>query len=170
MNGIVYKEIEADLVNTSSKVFDNDQKQKALATIIETNHAKEQLRGQPEAQLIVYVDDNQLAHWAYHIKLEAAKGMPSYIVDASNFKVFQQWNDLRTLIRSNQVDFGGNLRVGRTTYDGLANHLPTLTFLMLFWHLGYMRNDIVKLAYFYTDITFHVTVTITNHHDCMVSR
>jgi len=45
----------------------------------------------------VYVDDNQLAHWAYHIKLEAAKGMPSYIVDASNFKVFQQWNDLRNI-------------------------------------------------------------------------
>lgn len=167
MSGTVYQNIEADLTNTPTIVFSAAQKQSAIATIIKSKLAKDPLRGQPEANLIVYVDQQNKAHWAYHLRFTTAKAIPSFIVDAVDFNIYQQWNDLKTLENVTAGGLGGNRRVGMQYYDGLTNHLPTLT-IQRDPVLGicYLRNDKAVLKSYqhdFEDIQFNCEAIDRKH-------
>ena len=70
MNGAFYKNINADLANTSKIVFDKSQAQKALAMAVDQYQHKIGFKTDVQEQkneLMVYIDSNNKAHWAYKI-------------------------------------------------------------------------------------------------------
>lgn len=136
MNGVLYQSLDTDLQNISPQML--SQKQTQLA-----NHAvklyQEQIHQKANVKdlistLMVYVDKEQKAHWAFKVQFDAppsrAKGAPerpTFIIDALNFTVYKQWNDIKTGLKvSPGGGFGGNFKMGKMTYDGGYNHLPKL--------------------------------------------
>jgi pseudolysin len=128
MNGTVYEGLDKDLQNTPAYVFDSAQADKAFNQAItdfeSTTGTKAQVQSR-ESKLIVYVDANNKAHWAFHVSAYvSADGKPAkpvYIVDATDFKVYESWDDRKTA-RSNEDGggFGGNERTGKLVYDGVS--------------------------------------------------
>ena len=75
MNGTIYQGVSQDLVNTPAYVFGSAQADKATEHAIETYQKKSGIKTAPSAQkadLIVYVDDENKAHWAYLVKFTMA--------------------------------------------------------------------------------------------------
>lgn len=137
MNGTLYQNLHADLMNTPAMVFEPSQAQKALEhvmTVYQQQRAKSIIR-KPNNKLIVYVDKDHKAHWAYKISFFASPiksgttpSQPVYIVDAIDLHTYITWNDLKT--SDAEVDgggFGGNKKKGKLIYDGLNEHLAKLT-------------------------------------------
>lgn len=74
-----------------------------------------------DIQPMVYVDDNDRAHWAYRIliKLEIKHSRPqklSLIVDAVTGKIYKTWDTINTLEKIEGLGFGGNARIGKFEY------------------------------------------------------
>jgi pseudolysin len=144
MNGTLYQNLSADLANTPAYVFGHARAQEALQYGINTyTKYTKSAGGNPEvrdqqSQLMVFIDENKKAHWAFKVSFLAAatkKGqipsVPVYILDAASFQVYEQWNDMKTLETIKLEDtigggYGGNIKMGKLTYDGLANDLPAL--------------------------------------------
>lgn len=139
MNGTLYQDLNVDLGNVPAIVFSQTQAQKALQQAIDTYQHKIGLKAEAkdqQTQLIVFIDSNNKAHWAYKVKflVEPVRegrmpAKPVYIMDAINFKIYQQWDDIKTYETAN-VDgggFGGNLKMGKLVYDGLKDNLPKLS-------------------------------------------
>lgn len=135
MNGNLYQNLDMDLANTPAFVFESAQAEKALARAIDNYHhkigVKAEVRDQ-ESKLIVYVDRDNKAHWAYKIsffvspiKSGGLPAKPTSIIDASTFHVYKEWNDLKTSTAAGG-GFGGNLKMGKLIYDGLQDHLAKL--------------------------------------------
>lgn len=139
MDGTFYKGLKADLANTPSAALTPQQQQKALSYSINTY--EQQIGGKTTieneaSRLIVYVDDANKAHWAYLVNFDAAptkKGQipakPHFIIDAVSLKIYQQWDNIQTILESVNVDgggFGGNTKMGKVIYDGLQDHLSKL--------------------------------------------
>lgn len=137
MNGIYYNGLETDLQNAPAIVFSDAQLQKALTVGINNYFAK--VGAKPaikdqKAELIVYIDQANKAHYAYQISFYAepvseAKlpGKPTYILDAITLQTYKQWDDVKTAY-SNVYGGGngGNPKMGLLTYDGLSGRLPRL--------------------------------------------
>ncbi|OGT45549.1 MAG: hypothetical protein A3E83_05760 [Gammaproteobacteria bacterium RIFCSPHIGHO2_12_FULL_41_20] len=151
MDGIIYQDMNADLVNTPDAVFSATQSAKALQVAladyqqrcdktIQINHS--------EAQPFIYIDDNNKAHWAFLIHfLARAKNekqppeKPTYLIDAFTLQIYMQWNDMKTekpLEEARGGGFGGNPRMGKLIYDGLVEHFP---FFMI------ERDPVAQLCY-----------------------
>ncbi len=139
MNGIFYEGLNADLANTPAAVFTEAQAQSALQHAIEAYQqkvsAKPEIKNQ-QSQLMVYVDDKNKAHWAFKVSFEASPvkvgeipAQPIYIMDAVTFKVFEDWNDMKTIDRdpTSGGGYGGNQKMGKLVYDGLTGHLDKLS-------------------------------------------
>lgn len=135
MNGIVYQNLNADLANTPAAVFKQAQANKALGRAVEDYQhrigAKVVAQDQ-QSELMVYVDDNNKAHWVYKIsflikpvKAGVVPAKPVYLMDAVSFDVYKQWNDIKT-DAAYGGGLGGNLKMGKLTYDGLKKHLARL--------------------------------------------
>lgn len=137
LDGMVYQNLAADLANTPAIVFTSAQAEKALQQGINAYQHKigntAEIKNR-QSKLIVFVDNNNKAHWAYQVtffaapaKTGLAPAMPVYIMDALTFKVYEEWNNLQT----DKVDAagggdGGNIKMGELVYDGLAKDLPSL--------------------------------------------
>ncbi len=134
MNGVIYQYLDADLVNTPEYVFQNSQTEKALQQALQLHQQKAGNKNpatDTASQLIVYVDHNNRAHWAFHVsfvenKPAALPQHPNYILDAITLQVYQVWDDLKTLDSVAGGGFGGNKKMGQLTYDGLAANFPQL--------------------------------------------
>ncbi|MHB1947979.1 MAG: M4 family metallopeptidase [Gammaproteobacteria bacterium] len=141
MNGIMYQNLQQDLANDPEKMFGSANAQKAIEAAIanyqEQVHAKLSVENS-KSQLMVYVDDENKAHWSYRISFRAPAtkaseppAIPTYIMDATTFRVYLTWNDMKTnaaeLENVAAGGFGGNLKSGKLIYDGLANHMSSLT-------------------------------------------
>jgi len=139
MNGIVYQDINADLAKTPASVFSQGQAQSALLTAI--GNYQQKVGGKPEikdqqSNLMVFIDKDNKAHWAYKVGFHAApvkaNDRPSrmvFIMDATSFKVYAQWDDIKTLDDPTNVDgggFGGNIKMGKLSFDGLDGHVAKL--------------------------------------------
>ncbi len=128
LNGTLYQNFEKELAATLSYVTNPLQKDKALQQALGTSQNVSDIKN----DLIVYVDHNNKAHWAYHISYltktatNAMPAKPSYIMDAITFTIYQQWNNIQTLDDVAGGGFGGNEKMGKLTYDGLAKDLPGL--------------------------------------------
>ena len=124
-NGTVYQNLMSDLgvkpLNKSSK---------ALAQL-ESEHSPASL-SEKKSALVVYVDDNHKAHWAYQVSMlvQEDKSMPkrpSAFIDAKTFKPLQQWDDIKTIThQSFGLGAGGNERVGEYAYTGSTGDYPLL--------------------------------------------
>jgi pseudolysin len=139
MNGILYKNLKADLANAPAKIFQASQMKLAQESVVEnylhkigTKIAVEEQKG----ELIVYIDSAHKAHWAYKVsffvptlKQGTLPARPVYIIDAVNFKkVYKKWDDIQTS-RVIGGGFGGNTKRGKTTrlvYDGGVGNLASL--------------------------------------------
>lgn len=132
MNGTLYQHLENDLPVAPAK----EQAEKALQNAISLYEhkigAKPQIKNQ-QSQLIVYINKDNKAVWAYkvsfYVEPQNAKAMPVkpvYIMDAITFTVYSEWNDIQTLTDIDAGGFGGNEKMGKLVYDGLADHLPKL--------------------------------------------
>ncbi len=150
MNGVTYQNLSQDLVNTPAYVFNAAQQDKVIAQIIKLYQeevGKKITAEQSTAQLMVYIDDHQKAHWAFlaSFLINNDVGMiparPTFIVDAIDFTVYQQWNNVKHLEKADGGGLGGNHKVGKKVFDGIA--APKLQI---------MRDDKKKLCYLKNDL------------------
>lgn len=133
-NGIIYQDIKADLSATPQYALTEKQAGLALEhatrsyakksgfTKHDLSHAK--------TTRIVYIDKQNKAHWAYHVTFLSGSenGMPvvpTYILDATSFAVYAEWNNLQTLEDVKGGGYGGNEKTGKFTYDGIGFNLPS---------------------------------------------
>jgi pseudolysin len=136
MNGVFYQNINMDLANAPKLVFSQTQAQKAFASARDNYQHKIGIQSHvqdQESQVIVYVDADKKAHWAYKVsffvaptKASTLPAKPVYIMDAVSFHVYKEWNDIKT----KEVDgggYGGNKKMGKLVYDGMKEHLNKLT-------------------------------------------
>lgn len=141
MNGVVYEDLQKDLLNTPAFVFTPEQAKKAFTHAIADFEsrvgAKAVIRRQKN-ELMVYVDENNQAHWAFFISATVRANnhtvKPTYIMDAADLHVYEYWDDRKTATADdvtanpststiNEVKgggFGGNQRTGKLSYDGLS--------------------------------------------------
>lgn len=94
---------------------------------------------------IVYIDSNNKAHWAYRVTVlvshdDKIPERATAIVDAKTFKPFMQWNDIKTIHKTNVKGrgFGGNSKSGQVAY---GKDLPLLDMT---------RNNRLALCYMET--------------------
>lgn len=143
LDGTLYQDISKDLVNTPAYVFNQAQSQKALETAIsdyQHNAGTQSAIKDQESKLIVYVDDQNKAHWAFQVsfyvqpvKDGVMPAKPVYLMDAVTFHVYAKWDDIKTLTELISIDatngggFGGNQKMGKLIYDGLSEHLANLS-------------------------------------------
>lgn len=141
MSGTMYANLESDLKTAPAYIFKEDQAKKALAEAIAS--FKSHYHGtcaEPEKKQValkVYVDDESKAHWVFHVSFYLqANGLPvkpNFLMDAVTLKPYLAWNDVKHLENENKPlesikggGFGGNIKMGKLSYDGLAGHLPAL--------------------------------------------
>jgi pseudolysin len=134
MNGVIYEGLAADLAGTPAYVFATAQANKALQLATEMYQKKSGLKNavtQSKSDLMVYVDENNKAHWAFLVsfKTQPGKGLPekpTYIMDGVSFNVYKEWNNIQTLDNEEGGGFGGNEKMGKLVYDNLQGDLPEL--------------------------------------------
>ncbi len=140
MDGVMYQDLEKDLSDTPSYIFSPEQAQKAFAEALTQYQNQTGSMPQytnPKTNLMVYVDAENKAHYAFRVSFYIAAqdnvpSLPVYIIDANNFHVYENWNDVKSLSESAQLEdvkgggFGGNVKMGKLTYDGLQGNLSSL--------------------------------------------
>jgi pseudolysin len=135
MNGIIYQGLAADLANTPSSIFKPAQAEQAFQHTAQSyaqNSGNKNPLTRPQKELLVYIDNNSIAHWAYLVSFvvmpaHATPVKPTYVVDAVTFKIYEKWNDMKTLDDVAAGGFGGNPKMGKLIYDPLDGHLPALS-------------------------------------------
>lgn len=127
INGQIYKNVKEDLATVSPSVFNEETKNKAIIHLIENEIDNDTIKIPPTSRLFVYVDEQNLAHWIYHIHFVTTKGMPNFLIDAVNHKIYQRWDELKTFETVSAGGFGGNPRVGMYSYDGLDGNFSALS-------------------------------------------
>lgn len=138
MDGVIYTDLDADLQKFQSVAGNEQQKTYALQQMVrdyQTNGAVKGSISDEQSELVVYVDDHNKAHWAYHISFTVTPdslGMmpakPVFLVDANSLQVYQTWDNIQTLdlIDAPGGGFGGNKKMGKVIYDGISGHLAKL--------------------------------------------
>lgn len=162
VNGILYQDLQKDLKNAPTSIFKPEQAQKALTQAISDYAAQSNLKGDiqnKESKMIVYIDDQNKAHWAFYVSFYVKGKIPAkpvYLIDAITLNTYEAWNDvkgLKELKEGNGLNnvkgggFGGNQKIGKFIYDGMEGNLPKLDI---------KRDPIKKICYLAND---QVTVT-----------
>lgn len=156
MNGVIYQQLDTDLQNVPKFVFEKSQADKAKSKALEL--AKKQFtsgNAKPEnAKLMVYVDENNKAHWAFlasvylsNVGEQQIHEIPVYILDAQTLKVYDSWNDMQhsrfAMDKASGGGLGGNKKnVKPLVYDGLQGDLAALKI---------MRDDTMQTCYLQND-------------------
>lgn len=163
MNGKLYQNLNVDLGAAPQQA----QAEKALQTAIANYQHK--VGGKPvikdqQSELIVYIDDNNKAVWAYKVSFYVEplqiNGMPAkpvYVMDANTFTVYREWNDIKTLDDVTAGGFGGNEKIGKLVYDGLQGHLSALNM---------QRDSAAQTCYMQNE---DVMVLNKSKHDTVIS-
>lgn len=140
MNGHLYQNIDADLAKIPRSAL--TLKQASQAIDFATNHFKSSKAhpnnikiANPLSKRVIWIDDNHNAHWAYEVTfysppsaLGQLPARPTYIIDADHLSIYKYWDNIKTNKQHDFVKgggFGGNLNVGKLSYDGLAGHLSS---------------------------------------------
>lgn len=177
MNGTAYQGIAADLANTPANVFTPAQSQLVLMKGIEAYQTKSGKRISPmdqQAQLMVYLDDTNKAHWIYKVSFTVDPQQafvlpekPVYLMDAQSFQIYDQWNDIETEAAQGG-GYGGNKKLGRLVYDGLKDDFAALDITHdATTNTCLLENaDVVVLNYMTRNIiTFNCTQPDSKHND-----
>lgn len=134
MNGLIYQDLNKDLNNTPSTVFSSTQAAKVLQhlqALYQQRSGKEENISDSKAELMVYVDKSHQAHWAFLASflvqpVHAVPAKPTFIIDAVTFQVYEEWDNIQTFDDTLGGGFGGNLKMGKLSYDNLQGDLPAL--------------------------------------------
>lgn len=133
MNGTVYDNWQIDLTAQPDHVYSEKQKQAAVAQAIEQyqSHLAGMVKpSDVDAKEVIFVDEQQIAHYAYRVSFLAQLNStslpekPTFIIDAVNLQLFRQWNDMKSAENVLGGGFGGNHKTGKKEFDGLQGHLP----------------------------------------------
>lgn len=141
MDGVIYQGLNQDLTAAPRIDKENAIKHAELSYQGDTS-----LTEQQTAELMVYVDNKNKAHWVYLVSfvvkpVNAMIEKPTFILDAISFKVYEQWNDIQTLDNVLGGGFGGNQKMGKLVYDGLSNNLSKLAMQRdPSTHVCYLKN------------------------------
>ena len=139
MNGVLYKNLDADLASAPNYVFNKDQADRAIQKAIDTYQQKIGMKNSAQntkAELMVFIDNGNKAHWAYLVTFDTqAKAgepaKPTFILDAVSFDNYQYWDNIQTAKvlyeNDNGGGFGGNEKMGEYSYDSLGADLPELS-------------------------------------------
>lgn len=136
MNGTVYDQWQKDLIQSPDHVFNAAQKQRAINEAIAHYQATQVAMIKPtagEAKEIIFIDDQQTAHYAYQVSFVTQENKrvvpvkPTFIMDAGNLQIYQQWNDMKSLENVKAGGFGGNHKTGKKEFDGLPQHQSALS-------------------------------------------
>ncbi len=173
MSGTVFQGLSEDLTHAPAYLFQPAQADKALQQATYLFQSKKAMKyqiSQSQSSMMIYVDKNNKAHWAYLISFFAdpQKGMPAiptFIMDAASLDVYERWNNLKTLDLDTVPGggIGGNEgKVDKLYYDGapLPHHLPKLEF---------QRNNKTKTCYLQNELTIIKDVRKNNavpHFSC----
>jgi len=130
VTGYFYKNIQNDLMADVKKLRQGFAADKAMQEALRLYPEKHAVISEKKSELMIYVDAQNKAHYVYLVSFFAKpeKGMPSiptFIMDAETNIVYAQWNNLQT-VENNGGGYGGNLKMGQLSYDGLNGHLPIL--------------------------------------------
>ncbi len=133
MNGLFYQGLTADL-RSAPPVAQADAVTEHAIGLYQKKSGNQQNVENKTAQLMVFPDENHKAHWVYVVSFlvqpsASRPEKPTYIIDAQNYKVYAQWDDIKTLESTMGGGFGGNVKAGKVSYDGLTNDLPQLTMM-----------------------------------------
>ncbi len=128
MNGIIYQDLSSDLNNPPANFSNPSQRKNALQhaiSIYTQKNKRAPIFSKTNDQLLIFVDQNKKAHWAYFIQLlienqNVLLEKPTYILDAANFSVYQEWNDLKTTHADLGGGFGGNQKIGKKTFPSFS--------------------------------------------------
>ncbi len=129
MNGMVYQDLNKDL--GPKPLLDHDTVLDHVITNYKKTHKAFSVIEKGSAHLIVYVDAENKAHWAYLADFvvhpdHGLPAKPTYIMDAATFDVYQQWDNIQTVSDALGGGFGGNSKMGKQIFDGLSGNLPKL--------------------------------------------
>lgn len=147
MNGTIYQSLSADLDSAPSYVQSETQAQKAFdeaVRLYEANKGKLGTIENKQTKLMVYIDEAKKAHWAFLVSFDTQPDAttiperPTYLMDATSFQAYKEWNDMQTLTNVTGGGNGGNTKTGKYNYDGLRGDFAAL---------GMQRNDIKKICY-----------------------
>lgn len=156
-NGVIYQQVNADLQNTSTRIFQKENAQQVLSTLIksyQSTHVPANIT-HTKNDLMVFVDKNNKAHWVYKVSFyvlpvsgQDIPAQPAYLIDAVSGEIYKSWNNIKTetSIQSQPVEgggFGGNHRLGRLHYDGwsLPAHRGKLSLLRDLRQQCYFKNQ-----------------------------
>jgi pseudolysin len=177
MNGIFYKNLKADLANTPAKVFSKTQAQLAEQWAVNDYQRKIGAKiavEEQESELLVYVDREDKAHWAYKITFfvpTTKPARPVYLLDAVNFHVYKTWNDIQSNSAALGGGYGGNARhlgLSMLIYDGGSGHLPALNISRTpGTHLCRLQNKNVNVKdkRSGSTLSYNCTATDPNHNN-----
>lgn len=136
VNGDIYQNVSEDLANTPAYVFNDAQRLKAQTEAVSAyqhNTGKRITAKNEKSQLVVFIDDQNKAHWAFRVSFDvdklAPKALPAkpvYILDAMSFEVLEYWDNLQTADAASGGGMGGNEKMGKMIYDGKASDMPML--------------------------------------------
>lgn len=134
MNGLIYRDLAADLGEVPAYILSAAQQDKVLQQAVELYEKASGARsdiGEATAKVIIYVDANNQAHWAFIASFLTKSGQgtpirPTYIFDAIKLNLYQQWNNIKSLEKALGGGFGGNQKTGKHSYDSLAGDFPKL--------------------------------------------
>lgn len=134
MNGKIYQNLAIDLQDVPSYVFNKGQAERATQQAILLEQKMQGIKQtvtHTKTQLIIYVDKQTKAHWTYKVSYSTQQitGMPAkptYLLDAVTLESYLRWDDLQTLSEIEGGGFGGNLKVGKFSYDALPKSLAKL--------------------------------------------
>lgn len=140
MDGMIYSDIQKDIgsIPVRSLISETKAIDLAIAQYQSDTGGAKSLIATKQIELIVFVDENSKAHWAYKVELKvpavARNKMPSkpvYILDALDAKVYAKWDEIKTShVEVSGGGYGGNKKMGKLSYDGLSSyerHLAKLT-------------------------------------------
>lgn len=154
MNGVMYQGLDKDLNNTPAFVFSKPHAAKAVdkAKQLAVSEFKASIQQVRKSQLMVYVDSDGKARWAFFVSLrghaQKSRGLakPTFILDAETLQVLESWNDAKTLDPVKGGGYGGNKHTGKLMYDGLPKDLAALNVERDASGNCFMRNsDVIML-------------------------
>ncbi len=151
MNGVIYRKLQHDLGDVPEGFGLNAN---TVLQAYSQQFPREQIVNQV-IQPIIYVDEQHIAHWAYHMMVyvqpeQAMPSQPTVIQSAKTGEVLLKWDALATLQHVVKgLGFGGNRRIGKYQF---GKDLP---------YLSLVRDDDAGICFLANP---HMMVVDMHHH------
>lgn len=147
VTGNIYQHLTEDLQSVPAYVFSDNQAQLALKHMLSLAHVRKNQVEKIATELMVFVDENNKANWAFKVSFLIPQAQnvlpkkPVYIINASDFTIYEEWDDIRTRDDVKAGGFIGNHKTGQRSLDGInGNPQPMNVQRDPVTGICYMRN------------------------------